>query len=403
MSFLLLKEYATGKKQLLKTIFIIKIALLVFSVIIAIITGFFFASLPITALVIPVLLTLIFDSARDFLGTLLRSKERMETEAAIKAVTNIILVLFSLGLVYMYKTPTALAIGYAIGSFFGFALTVILTIPFLKEIRLFIREKENDKFFIRDVLYIVGPITISSIATTLMLNIDTIMLGVWRTSADIGFYASSLRIFQTIMAIPGLFVIAILPKISLYFIENREQFKKIVNKSMLSLFAISTPIAIGGFILSKPLMTFLFGQEYLQSAYAFAPLILGVIFAFPINLLNSIALIINKQKHIAINTSICLLLSVGLNIYLIPTYGIVGAAIGTTLTQMLLFLMNMLLLRKNIEMDIRGILSIFFSSIVMGIILIKTNLNNVLLSTAIGVLIYMSILISINKKLLKHE
>lgn len=401
VSFLLLKEYAANKKQLLKTILTVKAGLLILSTIIAVIVGFFFASLPIATLVIPVSLTLIFDSARDFLGTLLRSKEKMEIEALVKTVTNIALVLLSLVLVYTYKTPAALALGYASGSFLGFILAVIFTSPLLREIKNDIVKEENSALFIRQVLSVVGPITISSLATTLMLNIDTIMLGIWWASTDIGFYASALRIFQTIMAVPGLFVIAILPKLSLYFIDNTEQFKKMISKSIITLFALSIPIAAGGFILAKPLMTLLFGQEYIQSGYAFAPLILGVLFAFPTNLLNSIAFIINKQKNVAINTCICLALSVGLNIYLIPTYGIVGAAIGTTLTQLTLFIANILLLRKNIKIEKKDIIIIFFAAILMSLFLLKISWGNVLFSIVIGMLIYISVLAISNKNLFK--
>ena len=386
------KEYTEKRGQYIKTILLLKFSLLIATTLLALIVGFFFASLPVSSLIIPVIIILVSDSIRDFLNTFFRVQEKMEKEAFIKIITNVILIVSSIILISIYKTPESLALGYLIGSISGTLLALIMNISFIRQLKKITRETENKKIYIGRVLEFVIPITLTSIVGTIMLHIDTLMLGIWSDAEQVGLYAVAQRILQFSFIIPTLFITALYPTLAKIYTENKENFIVFTKKITTLLFILGTPVAFGGCILGTPLLTTLFGSEYTLSGPAFSWLIIGTFFIFPGFLFQILAIITEQQKKLALNICIIICVTIILNAILIPSYGIIGAAIGTTISQIGLFFLNRNLFKEIVLLNNKNTRDIFIATLIMILAISFLKEIQVLILIALGAIIYGGIL-----------
>lgn len=392
ISTLFTKEYAGGQTRYVKAMITVKFFLVIVSGIIALIAGFKLSSLPISSIVLPVAIMLLLDSLRDFIATVLRSQEKMELEALIKIITNISLVIISGILVSLRPDSFSLAIGYMSGSIIGFITAIIVAYPALQQLLKTYRQLTLRKSDIIHVWKFTLPIALSSLATVIITNVDTVMLGIWKTATDIGWYASAQRIFQFTLIIPGIFITALFPTLSKIYSENKERFIKIAQKSFSLLFVLGTPIAFGGFIVANDLMKLLFGIEYIPAGNVFAWLILGTFFVFPGTIFYTFSVITETQKRIAIHAFSAIFINIIFNALLIPRYGALGAAIGTTITQGYLFIINGLFFKEICKLSKRNFRDILIGTILVILFLIVIPKIHVLLQIAMSAIIYLGIL-----------
>jgi O-antigen/teichoic acid export membrane protein len=392
------KEYTEKRNIYIKTILFLKLILLLITTTIAIITGFFFASLPIASLVIPVTIILVSDSIRDFLNTFFRVQEKMEKEAFIKILTNLILIITSVILVTIHRTPESLAIGYLVGSIAGTFFAYLVNISFIRDLKKIINHKDNSAIDFITVLKIVLPITLTGIAGTVMVHIDTVMLGIWTDAEQVGLYAAAQRIVQFSLIVPGLFIAALYPTLTKIYNQDQKQFVLFAKKIVNILFIIGTPIAVGGYIVSQSLMLTLFGPEYLLSGPAFSWLIIGSLFIFPGFLFHVLVIITEQQQKLVRNICIIICATILFNIILIPTFGITGAAIGTTLAHTGLFIINRTLFTEIISLTKETVRDIVIATTFMvGTLLLLQRLP-ILIVIFMSGLIYGAILIFLKNK-----
>ena len=125
---------------------------------------------------------------------------------------------------------------------------------------------------------------------------------------------------------------------------DAQLFRAVLEKSMSASLLLGIPIVLGGLILGGELIPFLFGEQYLSSVLTFRILLLTILMGASAALIGNALISSGEQKVFAVYTTIGALTNVLLNVILIPRYGIVGAAIATILSQVLinsLFLLKM--------------------------------------------------------------
>ena len=150
-------------------------------------------------------------------------------------------------------------------------------------------------------------------------------------------------------------------------------------------------------------MNFFLGQDFQEARYAIAIMIFRMFFIGWTNIMGIQILIPhNKNKEFMLSTTIPAIVSVGVNLLLLPKLGYIGAAIVSVLTEVLVWLIQLFYTRSYLrEVPILGsLIKIIISSGVMyGILLsIKQFLNvspmiNVGLYAILGAIIYASLIL----------
>jgi O-antigen/teichoic acid export membrane protein len=306
---------------------------------------------------------IVFDNLRDFSFAFFRAKEKMEYEALIMLSMNIAIMAF--GFIALYLSPTALSltISYVSSAGAGFLLALFaLRKEFLGVFKHF------TKSLAKPIISSAYPYAFVNLLGAFMTNVDVIMLGWFKSASEIGLYSSGQRIVQIFYGLSIIITTATFPALSRAVGEkNREKVSFLMEKGMALAFMIAVPIAIGGIILSKPILSLLYGAEYVPASLSFQILLLTILIVIPGFLLGNLVLAYDKQKKMALYIGIASAGNVLLNYLLIPKYGIAGAAFTTLLVQIVYYGQTWSMIKKvNNFFLIPHVKKIFFSSVLMG-------------------------------------
>jgi O-antigen/teichoic acid export membrane protein len=162
--------------------------------------------------------------------------------------------------------------------------------------------------------------------------LDVLLVGGLRTTKEAGIYAAASR-----FVVAGSFAIeairiAIAPQISsLLAREEREEAKAIYRAGTWWLMALAWPFYITLAIFA-PLLLRVFGTEFVAGKTAVVILASAMLLGLATGNVTTVLLMGGKSSWNLINTVVSLTLNVGLNLVLIPRYGINGAAIAWAAT-----------------------------------------------------------------------
>lgn len=113
-------------------------------------------------------------------------------------------------------------------------------------------------------------------------------------------------------------------------------------------------IAVAGIMLIlRPMIMPFFGSEGFESAYFYVPLLLGaVLFQCSSNFMGSIYEASNKTTHSFVSSAIGAVTNILLNLLLLNTIGVVGAAIATLASYIIVFVYRVIDTKKYLYMKI---------------------------------------------------
>ena len=177
------------------------------------------------------------------------------------------------------------------------------------------------------------PLILSGVTIMIYMKIDQIMLGEMVGDKAVGLYSAATRISEVWYFIPGAIASSVTPAIyaakeiseALYY-QRIEQFLRLLS-------GLAIVVAVPMSFLSGAIITILFGKSYEGSAYILAIHIWTSIFVF-MGVGTSPWFIAEGLTQFALRrTIIGAVTNVFLNIFLIPAYGGVGAAIATVISQ----------------------------------------------------------------------
>jgi O-antigen/teichoic acid export membrane protein len=383
------KQNADSYKYLSASL-VLKTTLLILSIIASVILIPHLASIPLDIKIVLALALLNFsDSIREFALSVNRSLQKMEREAFIKILMNVIITGLGVTLLLIHANPLSLAIAYATGSIIASIVTVILLSAEMKHVQW--------KFpfsYIKTILDFAWPFIAVTIFMTVIANVDTIMLGQIKSAAEVGLYAASERIVQFLSVIPIFIGISTFPLMSKTEADPVAS-ARIFEKTMTIILAVGFPIAIGGMLFSGKIMTMLFGPQYAAGGIVLAILMLSVLADFPNILISNIIFAKNLQKKFIIATAVGLLVNIAMNIFLIPRYGAIGAASATVVAQLFIMIINWQLLKRFLPFSIVDKLGIivFSTAIMAGVLLLGNAIGLYFIITIlIGTLTYSTLL-----------
>jgi len=273
-------------------------------------------------------LIFIFDSIRDTGSAIARAKQKMEYESWAFIITNIAITTLGFTALYLNPNTLYLSIGYALGSLIG----TIAIIYFIRNIKLnLLLSLKNLQ--IKKLLKISLPFAVVSIMGAVMINTDIVMLG-WLTSAkETGLYSVAQRPIQLLYIFPGIIATSFFPLTAKLFKDHPERVPKLLEYGLSFLTLLALPTAIIGALFSQELINLFFGQIYEPAYLSLAILSLSIIFVFPSILIGNTIFATGHEKKLITYSLIGITGNIILNLLLIPSYGILGCALATLITQ----------------------------------------------------------------------
>jgi O-antigen/teichoic acid export membrane protein len=217
-----------------------------------------------------------------------------------------------------------------------------------------------------------------SMAATGLLGVDYVLwqqaevlfLGMFRTVEEVGFYNIAHRIpMMAINLAPYVVGQVLLPAVAEQFGKgDMQKIKNIYSTSARYLMMLSLPLAAGGIALARPIITVLFGAEY-----APAIILMQIVF-IPFALrgfnqaVSSVIYGINQPTFLLKIGVVLAAMSVGLNFWLIPKYGALGAVIATAIPRVLSLPIYIRFVSRKIgePWPMRDTIKIVLASLIMG-------------------------------------
>jgi len=229
-----------------------------------------------------------------------------------------------------FKLPL---IFFAVAMLLEFATTaIVLTIIYRR-----IKHRNTWEFDARGVgktmLDESWPIILSGISIIIYMRIDQIMIRNFLGESDLGIYSALLLISTGWYVVPNVLCVSLMPVMSRLRGQDIELYNKRLSMMFKGFLAISIGVCLLVMWQSENLIYLIYGNKYTVGGKALSihiftniPVFLG--FGQSLWVLNE-----RRPKMFLIQTLVGGIISISLNIVLIPRIGIVGASISAVISQ----------------------------------------------------------------------
>ena len=95
------------------------------------------------------------------------------------------------------------------------------------------------------------PVGISAIIVFAYFKLDTILLSILKTNADVGIYNAAYKVVENVAFFPAMFVGLVMPIMSRYIFHEREKFEKVADKTFKVFLILAVPLVIGSVFFAK--------------------------------------------------------------------------------------------------------------------------------------------------------
>ncbi|WP_339106381.1 flippase [Haloterrigena salinisoli] len=310
------------------------------------------------------------------------------------AVVNIVNYLGRLALVVGFVVLGWGVAGALLGYVVGAAIATVLGL-FLLYTR-FYREHEvsdaPEAGLRRRILEYSVPLTVSRSAGIIAARIDTILIGFFMNPVAVGFYTLGKQISEFVLAPAGSIGFAVSPT----FGEDKandelDRAARLYETTVQYVLLLYVPATIGILVIAEPAILLVFGQEYAGAVPVVQVLALFV-FVQSITLVTTDVLdFLGRARTRAIAKGLSSIANFGLNIVLIPIYGVTGAAGATVATYSAYALANLYIVHSELDLRIGHILRIVAGttaiSAVMGVCVVMLAPHVGGLASLVGVIL----------------
>lgn len=376
------------KRQLSKEfceIYIMQLSFGVVAIALYVVYGLFISNESMTWILLLYVASAMFDINWFFFG--------ME-EFKITVTGNAIIKLITTVLIFIVVKEQADINKYAMIMVIGILTSQIILWRYIGRYVYFCRVSYKDVLkHIKPNLILFVPI----VAISLYKVMDKIMLGAMTSKAEVGLYESSEKIIQIPMALIQSLGTVMLPKMTnLVAKHDSKTASSYFSNSIAFVMFLSSSMSFGIMGVARYFVPLYFGDGYQKCIVLFQVLLPSCVFLAVANVIRTQFLIPRKRDRVYI---ISVFLGAGLNFavnfVLIPSLKSVGAAIGTLISEAVVCLYQMFVVRKDIAVFyyVRKSIVFVIAAIVMYGTIISldfygSDFFNLLTHILIGALVY---------------
>lgn len=280
-----------------------------------------------TVLILAVAFTLVY-SFMEFTNAFFRANQRAELELAVRlffSVSNLLL-----GIAFLYA-------GYRLKGVLTTQLVsitagVILGLFILQRVATRERQSSEWKSIWR---HLAAAVPFAGILLALYFSnqIGVVILSFLAGKEEVGYFASALRIFETLTLIPAAVTGAFLPVMSLYYVQSLGAFVRTLRFTLKYLFILTAPLVVITTLLAHRIIIFLFREAFAPSIPALQILGLALVFSFWNFAGQSVLVARNRERLVLVSIWAVAVIHVIANLWLISYYSYLGACWAIFATQ----------------------------------------------------------------------
>ena len=211
-----------------------------------------------------------------------------------------------------------------------------------------------DRIFFMAIFKQSYPYAILVLLMSIYYRVDGVMLErlLPEGSLHSGVYAQAFRLLDAANMIPFLFASLLLPIFS-RMIKIDESIAPLLRFAFNMLMALSIPLALACVLFRKPIMDTLYVHHAAESSVVLAILMVSFIFISLSYIFGTLLTANGSLKQLNIISFIGVVLNLTLNLFLIPSFKVVGAAMASLATQAFMAIMQTVVSVKTFKIKLR--------------------------------------------------
>lgn len=229
---------------------------------------------------------------------------------------------------------------YAMVTVIGVAGNNLFNILFSRKFVRFRLKGLNLKRHLKPVLLLV----VVNLAIEIYTLVDTTMLGFFCEDEIVAFYSYGSKINRVLLQIINTFTIVVVPRLSLYYKEERqEEFNGLLTSAFRVILLLSLPMIVGVQFVSNYLICLIYGDVYLSSAYVLR-ILSAVLLISPIGYLlgSRVMLVTGKEWKMVVSVGTGAVVNIVGNLILIPHFAEYGAAAASVVSEIVVTIVYLL-------------------------------------------------------------
>ena len=199
---------------------------------------------------------------------------------------------------------------------------------------------------LRNLLMVSIPMFLITAMGYINNQIGVLLLGAMRSEREIAYYAVSAKLATLTHFVLQAINSMIAPKFSeLYHTNKIEELKRVIHKSTKLIFWSTMPILMGLLILGRPVLKIFYGEEFI---IAYIPLLILIAGQFVNAISGSVGYFLTmtgNERTTSLIISISVLINIVIAYFLIPVYGIKGAAMASSMSMIFRNLLMVAMIR----------------------------------------------------------
>ena len=338
------------------------------------------------ALQIPYVLCTVFDISWFYFGI---------EQIKVTVIKNFVIKVLTVVLIFcLVKERNDLWKYCLIMAFASLASTTSLWISINKYVRFVKPTWKEMRVHIAPLIALFIPV----IALSIHSYMDKIMIGMLSDKAELGYYENAEKVRAMAVSIINAFGVVMLPKMSNLFSNNKQNDAFVyLEKSVELIMCLAIAISFGLAAISKTFAIAFWGRDFSDSGIIILGFSITIPFTALANILRTQYLIPkSKDKEYTCSILIGALVNLICNYLLIPSYGAMGATIGTILSEFSVCIIQIMMVRKEVPVKkyIINILPFIPIGFIMYICLkrinnrISSNWTSIVVQVLLGGIIY---------------
>ena len=192
-----------------------------------------------------------------------------------------------------------------------------------------------------------GILVLSSLMIVLYTRIDQVMIKNMLDNTSLGNFSAAVKLSESYYFIPGIILNSLFPAILYGKSVSELEYNKRLQRLYDLMTFCSVPIAILVSLFSDQIASLAFGPKYQHVGAVLSLHVWAGVFVFWGSVCTKWFVVEKIPAYITFNTALGGVINIGLNFFLIPRYGIIGAASATLVAQSIATFLSLSLFKRT--------------------------------------------------------